>query len=334
MTNAADGNAIVVYSRAADGTLTPQDSVATGGAGTGAGLGSQGGLALSKDDQWLLAVNAGSDDVTVFAVTEDGLRRTDRVPAEGHTPISVTLSGSTVYVLNGGSATLTGFTLDGRGKLHPLRLSRRQLSSRDAVPAQVEFSPDGRTLLVTEKNTNRILSFEVGFGGYLSRARVQEATGETPFGFAFGRRGQVFVSQAAGGAPGASSVGAYHTDAQSRVEPVEDATPTLNTAACWVAVSIDNRFAYTTNTGSSTVTGFRIGVDGSLGLLESDGVTAQLPAASAPIDMAFTDDGRFLYVLGGGSGTIHGYAIQDDGSLVEVGEVGGLPAGVSGLVAR
>src|SRR5215217_4362292 len=64
LTNAPGGNAVAVFDRAAAGTL------ATGGNGTGTGLGSQGALALSVDGGWLYAVNPGSDTIAVLPVTD------------------------------------------------------------------------------------------------------------------------------------------------------------------------------------------------------------------------------------------------------------------------
>ena len=64
MTNAAGGNSILIFSRAATGALASAGSAATGGAGKGSGLGSQGALVLTNDQRWLLAVNAGSNDLT------------------------------------------------------------------------------------------------------------------------------------------------------------------------------------------------------------------------------------------------------------------------------
>jgi hypothetical protein len=70
LTNAAAGNAVVVFERVADGTLMQAGAVPTGGKGTGSGLGSQGALVLSDNGHWLFAVNAG-----VYAF-EAGLRET------------------------------------------------------------------------------------------------------------------------------------------------------------------------------------------------------------------------------------------------------------------
>src|SRR5205823_10438818 len=74
--NATTGNQILVFDRHVDGTLTPANAVATGGRGTGAGLGNQSGLILSEDGERLLAVNASNNVETVFTGAEHGLRQT------------------------------------------------------------------------------------------------------------------------------------------------------------------------------------------------------------------------------------------------------------------
>jgi len=120
LTNQAAGNAVAVFTRAADGTLTPAGSYATGGTGTGAGLGSQGAVTLSRDGRLLFAVNAGSNDVSVSSVGAGGLSLLSRTPTGGTLPTSVTVYGSVVYVLNaGGDGNITGFSLDAGGGLTP-----------------------------------------------------------------------------------------------------------------------------------------------------------------------------------------------------------------------
>src|SRR5690348_1986934 len=107
--NAVDGNSVLIYERSLDGRLRAAGGVKTGGTGTGSGLGSQGAVALSDNERWLLAVNAGSDDVSVFEVQPRGLRLVDRTNSGGTQPISVAIHGSLVYVVNSGNDTISGF---------------------------------------------------------------------------------------------------------------------------------------------------------------------------------------------------------------------------------
>jgi 6-phosphogluconolactonase (cycloisomerase 2 family) len=251
--------------RAADGSLAPLGTFPTGGLGSGAGLGSQGAVTLSDDGHLLLAVDPGSDEITSFRVRRDGrLALAGRVSSRGDHPISVTIHDGLVYVVNdGGAGAIAGFKIDRAGDLSALRGSIRPLSSGASAPAQIAFAPDGDTLVVTEKATNRITTYRVGWHGRAGAPRWITSAGETPFGFAFDTRGHLIVSEAFGGATDASTVSSYRvTRLGARL--LDGPVATTETAACWVVVTDDGRYAYATNTGSGTVSGFAIARDGDL----------------------------------------------------------------------
>jgi 6-phosphogluconolactonase (cycloisomerase 2 family) len=107
---------------------------------------------------------------------------------------------------------------------------------------------------------------------------------------------------------------------------------TTETAACWAVVTRNGKFAYVTNTGSASVSGYRVDHDGSLTLLDGDGKTGT--TGTSPIDAALSRGSRFLYTLDATGRTISGFRVEADGSLVPVGRTPGLPAGAAGLVAR
>ena len=177
-TNDADANEVVAYRRATDGSLTQAGTFATGGRGTGERhLPSQSSLAFA--DGYLLVVNAGSDDVSLFAAEDDGLRLADTVPSGGSRPTSVAVRDGLVYVLNNGSATIDGFRITGE-KLEPIADSKRPLSSDAADGAQIAFSPDGTTLVVTERGTNSLSAYAVDERGYAERQATIPSAGQTP----------------------------------------------------------------------------------------------------------------------------------------------------------
>ena len=330
MSNAADANEVVVFARADDGTLSHAANYATGGAGSGAGLGSQGAVRLSDDGRWLLAVNAGSDEVSVFRVNGTALELTDTVGSGGDSPISVDIAGRFVYVLNAGSPNIVGFRLGRSGELTRIPGSVRPLSTPESDPAQVEFSPDGQSLVVTEKNTNRIVAYRVQ-SGVASQPRASESAGLTPFGFEFDPAGRLIVSEAFGGEPDASAVSSYALGTNRRAVLIDGPVATTETAACWIVVTDNGQYAYTTNTGSDTITGYGLGPDGSLSILNEDGVTAV--TGDAPTDMALSDGSGFLYALDSGSDTVSVYQIAGDGALTLIQTVVGLPAAAVGLAA-
>jgi 6-phosphogluconolactonase (cycloisomerase 2 family) len=334
MTNAADLNEVLIFDRLHDGRLVPAGAVGTGGAGTGTGLGNQGGIALTRSENWLLVVNAGSDSISVFEVERRGLRLVEVQPSGGDRPVSVAEHRGLVYVLNHGSDSITGFRLLRNGRLRPISNSTKPLSSTGVDPAQISFTPDGDILVVTEKATNSIVTFELDRDGRPGDARVNESSGVTPFGFAAGKRGQLFVSEAFGGAPDASALSSYEVDRDGGLATISPSVPTTETAACWVVVTPNGRFAYVTNTGSGSISGYAIDFDGSVELLDEDGRTGVTGDGSTPIDMAITDAGRFLYSLNAGNGTIGVFRIHHDGSLTARPFASGLPASANGLAAR
>src|SRR3954453_7023941 len=106
-TNDAKQNEVLVFERGVDGALAARGAVATGGRGTGKPhLASQSSVALSADGRTLIVVNAGSADVSAFTLEPVGLRLVDRAGSGGTTPTSVAVSGTLVYVLNNGSASI------------------------------------------------------------------------------------------------------------------------------------------------------------------------------------------------------------------------------------
>jgi 6-phosphogluconolactonase (cycloisomerase 2 family) len=334
LTNEAGGNAVAVFDRHADGELTAAGTYATGGLGSGGGLGSQGAVILSDDGELLFAVNAGSDDISSFTIDENGLTLADTVASGGDRPIGVTHHDGLLYVVNaGGAGNISGIAVDADGELTPLANSTRPLSTAASGPAQVEFSPDGDLLVVTEKNTNVISTYTVDGSGLATGPNAQPSAGATPFGFAFDKRGTLIVSEAFGGAPGASAVSSYQLTDDGDLTAVTPSVATTETAACWIAITKNGRYAYTTNTGSGTITGYSIGNDGSLTILDTDGITGVTGAGTSPIDAALSRNGRFLYTINTGSDDISVFAVGADGSLTALDGIGGLPASSVGLAA-
>jgi len=334
LSNDPGGNRVLVWERASNGALVAVGAVPTGGTGTGTGLGSQGALTLSGNHRWLYAVNPGSDEVSVFRVHGTHLTLVEVASSGGDMPISVTARGRLVYVLNaGGDGNIQGFRRAHSGILDPIPGSNEPLSQAAPAPAQIGFSPDRERLVVTEKGTNRITFYEVGPDGAASSPHWRSSSGETPFGFEFTRDGTLVVSEAFGGAPDASVTSSYRFRPNGNLRIVDGSVATTETAACWVAITGDGRYAYVTNTGSGSVSGYRISGNGELTLLDTDGVTASTGAGSSPLDAAFDRSSEHLYVLLAGTDEIAILGAMADGSLDHLGAVTSLPNGAVGLAA-
>jgi 6-phosphogluconolactonase (cycloisomerase 2 family) len=332
MSNASSGNAVLAFEQRGD-TLIPAGSFPTQGVGSGGGLGNQGAIVLSDDGETLLAVNAGSDEVSVFRVHDNGLTLADKVSSGGVRPISIAVHEDWVYVLNAGGSgigNITGFVLTSRDTLKPIPGSTRPLSGPATAPAQVEFNPEGDTLVVTEKATRIIDTYTVDENGVADGPVSQPSSGVTPFGFSFNKRGVLIVSEAFGGTANASAVSSY-TLRNGALVLRSGSVPDFQSAACWIVVTKNGKFAYTSNTGSNNISSYRVGRDGTLTLLAAVAVST----GAAPIDMALNRNSKFLYVLNATAHSIDVLRVdRGNGQLTPVTSVSGLPAGANGLVAR
>jgi 6-phosphogluconolactonase len=285
-------------------------------------------------------VNPGSDDVSVFAVKKKGLELLDRESSGGKEPVSVTVDQNLVYVLNAGgnvgaSDNITGFVVNGEGKLSHLSDSTRPLSTAVTAPAQIKFTPDGRVLVVTEKATNIIDTYTVGKDGRTTGPIVTPSDAQTPFGFYLSNRNQLFIADDFNDAPGAGALSSYLVSGDGRLRLVSSKVPAHESGACWTVASNDGRFAYISNTVSSTISLFPINKrDGSVRFDKA------FQSLFSPTDLDFSADGRFLFALnpdqnGQGTPGINVWRMNPrDGSLIPLSGVSGLPRSVDGLVAR
>jgi 6-phosphogluconolactonase (cycloisomerase 2 family) len=334
-TNQPDGNQIVVYDRGRDGQLTPAGTYATGGNGGTAApgtesdrLASQGSLAYDREHKLLIAVNAGSDTVSTFRVRGDRLRLEDVLPSGGQFPASVTVHDELAYVLNsGGTGVVHGFRV-GRHGLEPIAGSARSLGLANTdppnflmAPGQVGFTPDGRRLIVTTKASGSTIDvFQVRGDGTLSTAPVANPSATpVPFAFTFGPSGRLVSGEA-----GASSVTTYRIGSDGTLaDPKSQSDGQV--ALCWILGV--RGYYYVSNTGSNTLSSFRVGSDGQPALLNGVAATTN----PGPIDLASSDN--FLYAETGLTSTVDEFFVREDGTLVRIGTVTGLPAGIEGIAA-
>ena len=339
MTNAADKNEIISYERWPDGSLTEAHRFATGGRGSGGTtdpLGSQGSLTLTQDHSFLLAVNAGSSEISVFQVHGPWLQLVDKILCGGAEPVSIAESHHLVYVANaGGNSNVAGFVLNANGKLIAIPGSISYLSTSNSGPGSVAFSPNGPFLLVTEKVTNAIDVFPVQHNGRLGPIVVNPSAGPGAFAVSFAPNGAALVSETGPmGTQNTGAISSYAVESNGQLSTISASVATMGTATCWQAVRPGGRLVYTSNSGSSNISGFVIGNNGTLTPLPGT-LVAMLPGGSTNLDAATSADGKFLYTLDSGTGKVSILGIEQNGKLEPLGEVGGVKAsaGFNGLAA-
>jgi 6-phosphogluconolactonase len=334
LSNQTEGNEVLDYQRSANGTLSFIASYSTGGNGTGGGLGNQGAVILINDDdndEMLLAVNAGSNTISSLKISGNGLRLISTVNSGGIKPVSITKHDNLVFVLNaGGDGNISGFRISDHGKLFPIPYSTKPLSSNASGAAQVSFVNNGNELVVTEKATNKIITYTVNQNGIPGAFHSITSANTTPFGFAAGKFGKIFVSEAAGGAAGASTISSYQVNYNGTISLIDGPVSASQSAACWVVLTDDGRYAYSTNTASNNISSFYTSFTGKVNVIKSIAAVTE----AGPIDAIFSDHSKFLYVLNGGSQSISAYSVATNSSLSNVQTVPGLPAGANGMAAN
>jgi hypothetical protein len=323
------GNTVVAYHRNANGTLREAGGYATGGiGGILAGsvvdhLASQGSLGYDAAARLVLAVNAGSDTISVFGVHGDRLHLRQIIGSGGAFPVSVAVRGNLVYVLNAlGGGSVQGYrVISGRlfalpGSNRPLGLNPAASPQFTNTPGQIAFTPDGSRLLVTTKdNGNDIDVFAVRPDGLLGASPVVNGEpGTVPFAISFDASGQVVIADS-----GTNALSTFALSGPGRLTLL-DAVGTGQSATCWVARA--DGYLFASNAGSASVSGYSAAGDGTLTLL---GTTGTDPGT---VDAVASPDGRFLYVQTGGSGIVDEFSVEA-GTLTEVGSVT-VPGAVGG----
>jgi hypothetical protein len=345
--NTAGVNTVAGFERHANGSLTPipGSPFPVGGAGTGHPDASQGSLQLSADGRYLLAVDAGSNQISVLRIKPDGSLQSAQgspVSSNGVDPVSIAVHGELVYVANQGPGTnpgdtnYTGFVLNSGGHLIPVRGSTIPLPA-DSKPGDVLFSGDGTRLVGTRVGTSEIDSFVVGSDGLPSAAAGSPFDAQSfdpPQGF--GQLGSefsptdpdlLFVSDAhtaaGGGAPGL--VSSFSDAADGDLAPIGD-SPVGNdgVASCWIEISHDGTYLFAVNTGSATVSSYSIAPDGSLTFLQS---TSPGAIGAGAEDARLSPDGSTLWVVDSGTDAVTGFSV-DGGKLAPLSSTAA-PAGAA-----
>ena len=336
--NTAGGNTIAGFDRHADGSLTAEagSPFAAGGAGTGSGLASQGAIQISADGRFVIAVDAGSNQVSVLRIEPGGalsLVRDGVVSSGGTLPVSVTIHGDLAYVANAGAAgtNYSGFRLSPDGRLRPIPGATVPLPA-GSQPGDVLFNAGGTRLVGTRVGKSEIDSFTVDSHGRISAAPGSPfpAQGLGPFGSEFRptEPDQLFVSNAHNTGAGTGTVSAFRDGAGGKLRPIGTSPfADLQTAPCWVEISPDGRFLFAVNTASGTISRYAIAPGGMLTLLGSTPVSGA--SGVGAVDARLSPNGRWLFVDESAAHAV-GTFIVDDGNLAELpGSPTALPVGAA-----
>ncbi len=302
--NTVGVNTVAGFDRHADGSLTAiaGSPFAIGGAGSKAAVGSQGALQVSADGHYLLAVDPGSNQISVLSIKASGALAPvmgSPFSSGGKEPVSIALHQSLVYVANAGDggSNYTGFSLNPDGSLWPLPGSTVSVP-KGAGLGQVLFNSTGTRLIGIRVNPSLIDSFTVDFGRLVAApGSPYSAQTAGPFGSEFRpiNPAQLFVSNAHAGT-GNGTVSAITVGENGDLSSI-GASPFADnqTAPCWLTITADGQYLFAVNTLIGSISRYTIAADGSLTLL---GSTPLHNAANAhPTDISIDPSGKYAYVV-------------------------------------
>lgn len=309
-------NSIVTFTRHPNGTLSCHNVYMTNGSGTGVQmvdpLGSQGSLIISRDGHFLFAVNAGNNTISSFHICQDRIFLVDVVPSGGIFPNSLASFHNLLYVTNAGDSAnpsnITGFCVEADGHLSRIYDSI-PLSSANAQPGCIIFNHCGEKLIVSEKATNHLSVFRVLNNDSISGPVINQSNGNEPFGSAVLRNGILLVSEAA-----TNALSSYTVTESGTLNVISGSVPNYQSATCWVSIDPSERYAYTSNAGSGTITEYSVDCRGRLAAIKS--IPSVPQGTGAPIDNGINRTGEYFYVLNGNEGSISVFKIEENGNLV------------------
>ena len=308
----------------------------------------------------LFVPNAGSDTISVFRVKADRVELVSETPSGGEKPVSITVSHGLLYVLNSGEfddrliigqtalencthgqlPSVTGFRVTPDGSLKQIDGSTRLLTATgESGCSQIAFSPDGKTLVAAERIAGgkkdkatgfakgALLTYPVYPDGTLGPVQLTEPTGNGPFAFTFTKEGALLVAQQNGGPTNdaGGTVMTYTLNPDGTLAPVGKPVFTSGTDTCWIVVTNDERYAFTTSPlGPGRISTLTVGKDGAMTLLH--------PVASAPdgrniansrsgtflVDVGLSHDSRYLYAVEALAGDLYAFAVNENGTLAPI----------------
>lgn len=368
MSNDPRRNTIVLFNRDMEGKLRPAGTYATGGTGSGGFEDAANGVVLGdatgeaapnnliERTRFLFVVNAGSNSIAVFRVNEDdaangkkdALELVTVQPSGGEKPVSVTVNHGLLYVLHSGETvdgeialpncttgalpSITGFRVSATGQLTAIPGSTRQLSGdANSGCAQVSFSPNGRTLVVTERlardedpsgpvgDEGAINTYVMNADGTPGAHQIFDATGQGPFGFTFNKAGALLTTEQFDGPMGVGlgAAAGYTLSASGMLTATSGSVQNGGTDTCWFVVTDNGTYGYATSFfAGGRISLYQVGANGSLVLL--DGTADRGNAGLGASDMVLSLASDHLYQLNSFDGTINEYRVGATGGLTLV----------------
>jgi 6-phosphogluconolactonase (cycloisomerase 2 family) len=329
-TNGMTKNEVTVLQRFSDGTMQRSDSVETGGSGTGRTLANSGAIATSPDGSTVYTVHAGRNTLSAMSFDPKSGRLSfiDTVGSGGAGPSNVTTNGDTLFALSSAIGAdlrakdphVVGFSIQSA-----TRLKRIKTSTQDLLP--IWLRPLGETLLVSGWEGSQLATIAVDPDGKTAVPEATDAAENGPFGFDFRSDGVVMVSD---DDPNARDGAPTHTlGPKAKVIPITATVASGGDGSCWAAFGVDGASEYIVNFDTDSITPLSIDTQA---VIRETGTPVELPKKSEPRDLAVSNAGDYLYVLGYGFGQVLAFDLDETSGIERNATVKELSSKSTGLL--
>ncbi len=272
-------NAVIAFRNNGHGKVTQLGSFSTGGTGVANPQGLLGPddsdkeVIASPNGRLLFAVNQGSNSVAVFAVKPNGalkLVNNQAVSSGGTEPVSLSIDGSRLYVVNRGdeiqgqtgsiAPTITVFNIRPDGVLTPdfaatttlpvgLSPSQLLISSTSRLAFLDTFTPPA---LNDVTDANEVLPFQIAADGALIPVSSGGLGAPVTPPLVLGLTQHPTQNIIYAGLTGAAQVATFTFNGAGNLS-LAGTVPVEGKGPCWTLVSANGAFLYTTDTATNSV---------------------------------------------------------------------------------
>ncbi len=277
-------------------------------------------VAVSPNGQFVYVTNASDDNVSGYQVNQTTGNLTPIVGspfAAGSTPanIAITPNGNFIYVSNQNGNNISAYAINSStGALTQIPGS----PFVSPYPTGITTTPDGAFLYVADRDP-------FGFDGYVYGYAINSTTGSltsivgNPFitgtypDSVVSNSAGTFIYVAAGNGPGFkknafdNSIWIYSVNQSTgELTDVTPVPPMSMVSASDIALTPNDKYAYTTHYSDNTVLGDIIEMTGVLTLMSTNPFATE----NGPNAIIVTPNGSFVYVVNYNNSSISGYTIN------------------------
>lgn len=276
-------------------------------------LHSQGSICISIDRQTLYVVNAGSDEITVFAIGKNNtLRYLQKISSGGKRPISIAISSKNLYVLNSGDSdtlgNITNFRILRDGTLRNIDRGSKTIGKKGQLLGGLIINRMFTKLIVSETGSNLISIHSLDNRGNIIQQVENKISGKNPYGIVQNESNTYLVVNEE-----SESITSFKVNNIGTINPIDNSKYENADGMTKIVITKDREFAYVIN--DRGISQFIIYEDNEINFMNFYDTGNKFSKIS---EITIDNKGKYLYTIDEGNGSINSYLIQKHGILKNI----------------